>query len=55
MGFSFFYFLNLRSFSGSYDLANSDGVVVPHAAFCDPRYPAEEPRESVELRVLVVY
>ncbi|KAE8414599.1 hypothetical protein BDV36DRAFT_239050 [Aspergillus pseudocaelatus] len=28
---------------------------VPHAAFCDPRYPNESPRESVELRVLVVY
>ncbi|GIK02043.1 hypothetical protein Aspvir_006086 [Aspergillus viridinutans] len=31
------------------------GGEVPHAAFCDPRYPDEEPRESVELRVLVVY
>jgi hypothetical protein len=37
-----------------YSLANGQSIV-PHAAFCDPRYPNESPRESVELRVLVVY
>ena len=30
--------------------------LVPHAAFADPRCPADEiPRESIEFRVLVVY
>jgi hypothetical protein len=30
-------------------------ILVPHAAFKDPRYPYELPRESIELRILVVY